>query len=318
MTPEEFAQIDQKGRTVLHAYTLTFPQLMASKDPVIDDQGRMIGGADRRSESPHSRWLAWQKSVQFACGRPGVVTPEVMAYFQATKHLTSPPAEEKTYGPKFTWSPSKVMTFDTCPMKFAAESYYKTVPYEESEQSIWGTLVHRQAELFMLGEPIENESAWQIVKPYCELLARVPGQRLVEYKIALDSQWKPCEWDDGTARMILDLGIISPDGKTLKGFDWKTGKMKDDQTQMRIYAYALAILFPEVQTFDMKYIWLKDKATTGFKIERKEILPIAQDVRAKVAKMKDCWDREDFRMKKNGLCRSWCGAMDCIYNGRGR
>jgi hypothetical protein len=215
--------------------------------------------------------------------------------------------------PRFTWSPSKLMDFETCPSMYAAKHYYKTIPYEETVHTIWGTRCHKQAELAMLDQECEDLEAYEVVRDYVRVLKTLPGERLVEYQISLDENWKPCAWEDGTGRMIVDLAI--KDGKTLKCYDWKTGKMKDDPIQMQIYAYCLAILFPDVEDFDFRYIWLKDKKTTGFKLNRKDLLPVAKDVRARIARMKEAWDSENFRMKKNGLCKQWCGNKECPYCG---
>jgi hypothetical protein len=208
------------------------------------------------------------------------------------------------------------MTFETCPMKFAAESYYKTVPYTESVQSIWGTRVHKAAEDFMNGLPVTDPDAYKVVEEYCVALDRLPGDRLVEHKISLDDKWRPAVWDSGneSLRCILDLGFKHND--TLKCYDWKTGKVKDDPIQMQIYAVALAILYPDVNSFDFRYIWLKERATSGFKLERKDLMPVAKDVMARVVRMKECWINEEFRMIRNGLCRSWCQAKECIHCGR--
>jgi hypothetical protein len=326
VTPEEFSLLDAgKSKGTKFAHEFIFHELGIDAP---DFQGRLLRSNDLAS----ARWQQWQKSVQDA-SRKGSILPEVMAYFQATKHLVKPPQAGDVNimqtgkldssllppagtAPRFTWSPSKLMSFETCPAKFAAESYYKTVPYTESVQSIWGTRVHKTAEDFMAGIEVTDLEAFEMVKPFVKLLDTLPGERLIEYKIALDENWKPCEWADGTARMILDLGL--KDGKLLRAYDYKTGKMKDDPIQMQIYAYALAILFPDVETFDFRYIWLKDKKTTGFKLERREILPVAKDVRQRVRRMKEAWDAENFPMRKNGLCKQWCGHVGCPYSGKGR
>ena len=322
MTDEEFQMLDgYKAKKVQFSYQFTYNDL---PDECPDDLGRLI----RKTDSEQSRWLSWQKSVQRASNH-SAVSREVMDYFQQTKHLVRPPRKEdlnimgtaplgletQTETPRFTWSPSKLMSFETCPAKFAAESYYKTVPYQETVHTIWGTRVHKQAELAMLNEECEDLEAYVVVRDYVRVLKQLPGQRLVEYQISLDENWKPCEWAEGTARMIVDLAIISPDGKSLKCYDWKTGKIKDDPIQMQIYSYCLAIMFPDVQDFDFKYIWLKDKTTTGFKLNRADLLPVAKDVRTRVARMKQAWDNENFNMRKNGLCKQWCGNKACPYSG---
>lgn len=311
-----------------YAHEMTFQELVSAGRDITDLNGRLI----RRTDDPRQRWSAWQRDVQAASKR-GLVPRDVMDWFQATKHLTRPPTAQDINilgtarldsrfvvvnpdTPKFTWSPSKLSDFETCPYMFGAKHYYKTVPYEETVHTIWGTRVHREAELYMLGKDFEDVEAFNAVQPYVRLLSQLPGERLIEHKIALDDGWKPCEWQDGTARMIVDFAVKHEN--TIKAFDYKTGKVKEDDSQMKIYAYALAILHPDVEVFDFKYVWIKEQKITGFRMLRRELLPVAKDIRERVKRMKQAWDSENFPMRKNGLCRQWCGAKDCAYCGGGR
>jgi hypothetical protein len=304
------------------AHQCTFLELTEAKR----DFSTYIGTILRVSDGPQAMWAGWLKDVQIA-SRELKVPQEVMDYFQSVKGLAKPPTSEvatvpKTKGPKFAWSPSKLACFELCPAKFAAEYFYKTVPYTETVHTLWGNRVHSESERFMKKQSSTDPEALECVAPFLNVLDRLPGQRYVEYRIGLTEAWKPVavpitnkpwDWGDAIGRMAVDLAIIN--GKVLKGFDYKTGKMKDDESQLRINALCVALLHPEVEEFDMKYIWLKDKKTTGFKLNRKDLVPVYKDIKSRVGRLKEAWDSEVFVARKNYLCESWCGNAKCPFNG---
>lgn len=327
---------------MLHEYT--YPELLETKDTVIDWSGIMWTGKDRKglnAPNPNDLFKAWQKDVQRAIGRAGFLEQRVMDYFQATKYFSKPPrtqeAEElmkemvaqypvlkdeaakvveavKAMAPRFTWSPSKIMQFDTCPYQFAAQYYYKTLPYQETDATRWGTAVHEEAERFMKGQEVKDPEAFKMVEKWVKALAKVDGERFVEHKLGVDGKLKPADYDEAEGRMILDFGIKR--GNELMLYDYKTGKVKDSDTQLKIYALVMGIQHPEVQKISYKYIWLKAGVTTGGLLDRKDLLPLYKEVKAKIDKMKDCWENENFPKRKNGLCRNWCGVTECPHCGR--
>ena len=69
---------------IIYAHTMTYPAFAASKQPVIDKGGRLIGGPDRRLDDERTKWLAWQRDVK-AAERVQQVPADVMDYFQKTK-----------------------------------------------------------------------------------------------------------------------------------------------------------------------------------------------------------------------------------------
>ena len=320
----------------LHDYT--YPQIPESVDHIIDWAGVLWAGPHRKNlnaPNPVDLWRAWQKSVQ----RAKDVPQTVMDYFQATKHFTRPPKKGegieimeslkkagasmglveavqeavKQTQPRFTWSPSKIMQFDTCPYQFAAQYYYKTLPYQETEATIWGHRVHKQAENFMNGVEIDDIEAFKPVEKWVKTLSKIDGERFVEHKMGVSDKLIAMDYDSAEGRMILDLGIKRGDELIL--IDWKTGKKKDDHIQMKIYALIMAIQHPEVQKITYKYVWLKTGEATGATITRAELAPIAKNVLSKIKAMKSAWSSENFPKQKNGLCRNWCAVSECPHSG---
>lgn len=87
--PEEAAY---RPKTKIYAHLLTFPEFINHLGmAVIDLQGNLIGGPDRKFDTLAEKWVAWQKAVKFAATKPSQVPGRVMEFFQKTKHLARPP-----------------------------------------------------------------------------------------------------------------------------------------------------------------------------------------------------------------------------------
>jgi len=217
----------------------------------------------------------------------------------------------------FTWSFSSLTEFEICPLKMASKRFYKTVEPETTEATIWGTRVHAMAEAFMKGEEITDPEAFKVVEKWVTTLKKHPGKPYVEEMFCLDENWKLVEDREGAAcTAFIDLAFIN--NNILNCIDFKTGRVKDDFTQLKFYCLLFALKYPEIHTFNGIFIWLKENRTTDFRIERKELLPVFKDLKARVARMKEAYDEDNFVARRNGLCRNYCETTDCSYCGGGR
>jgi hypothetical protein len=305
MTYEIDPPPEQPKTKLVLAHQMRLEDILLSKTDIPTFTGHLI----RKTETDSAKRAMWEKTCR-----------EFKGEYAMSKTVTPPKAETLA----FTWSPSKLACFELCPVKYAAEYCYKTVPYQETIHTIWGNRVHSEAERFMKKEVSTDAEALAVVLPYLTLLDNLPGQRYIEYRIGVTENWKPLavpvtnkpwDWGETVGRMAVDLAIVN--GKVLQGFDWKTGKMKDDDTQLKINALCLALLHPEIDEFDMKYIWLKAKKTTGFKLQRKDLVAVYKNIKGRVGRLKEAFDSEVFIARKNYLCKSWCDVTDCAHCGKG-
>lgn len=304
-----------------YLHELTFGQVLASKEAVYDLTGKLVAGSDRRNDlrepaAQKALFLKWQKDVQKAGQDPDTVHPDVMKDFQKAKFYVDPKEHLPKDTPRFSWSFSALNDFETCPFQYAAKRFYKTLPHEETEATLWGTRVHEYAENVLKGNTLAfDETISKLVGPYCDLILNAGGELLVEKQLAVGEDWKPCGWEDGWGRGIIDAVVIK-EGKA-RIFDWKTGKVKDDTLQLKIFCLFLALHRPDIKEFDAKFIWLKHGTVTGLAkpLTRSELMPVIKDLKAKIARIQEAWASENFRMKQGGLCRKWCGAKECPHAG---
>lgn len=225
-----------------YLFHYTFPQLLEAVETIIDEQGKIWAGDARKYDMLQpgyqtALWKAWQQSFKTRKEVPA----EAMNYFQETKHLSRPPKKgdrnilqtspiepNLIQKPKFSWSHSAVSDFDTCPYQYAHKRIYKTVPYEETEATIWGTRVHKAAEDYVNGEPVVDEEAFLPVAPYAGLFLKkkeAGATVLCEYEMGLTEDWKAVGFKQGCGRVISDVLIIE-DEKCFVA-DFKSGKRRD-------------------------------------------------------------------------------------------
>lgn len=216
----------------------------------------------------------------------------------------------------WTWSFSSLTEFETCPLKMAAQRFYGLVKHEDTEATIWGTRVHAMAEAYMKGEIILDLEAFKIVEPYVRVLNLAKGVKFIEEEFCIDSEWKivPSR-EKASCTAYVDLAIMEGDGK-VSLFDWKSGKVKDDFTQLKFYALLFAKKYFLLNKFSCKFIWLKDGKTTGVDLTREEVEEFEKELRSRVERMQEAYENNVFPARKNGLCRGFCSFLDCPHNGR--
>lgn len=313
-------------------HQLTWNEVISSKVAVINSQGVLCAGPDRRLETgSRQQFSQWLKDCQFRMKHHNDLRPEVMAAFQALKHFTTPPTitpkttphpEPKPIFamPRWSWSFSAISAFETCPLQYAHKYFYKTIKYRETAATRKGNEIHAALERTLKGKPNQSDKSlidtnkWS---PFVNSMLNAPGERYVELEMGLDENWKPTLWKQATGRCKGDVIIIN--GDKANYFDWKTGKnIKDDPLQLKLSLLFIALNFPQVKQFNGKFIWLEFNKVTGLDkpIPRKELIETYEDVKARLIRIKESWETQVFPANKSGLCRNHCEVVSCSYCGK--
>lgn len=294
-------------------YTLSFSEverLAAAGETLVSAQGYLLASRDRKFDPRYARYI-WSADVDNAVFK-GLLKPE-----DNPKGLDAPTNIKplvNAKGKPFTWSYTALTAFENCPASYAAERFFCTSTFVETEAIKWGNRVHTCAENMLKGQPVrETIDVIDLLLPFTGTMIKAQkagAELLVEQEIALNENMQPVAWfaKDAWFRGKLDATVVK-DGKA-SIFDWKTGKVKDDPDQLRIFAAALSILRPEIETFAPKFIFLKDKKVLGCaEIAKSEIPGIWEGVLSRVERMKQAWVSGNFPARASGLC-PWCS----IYN----
>lgn len=215
-------------------------------------------------------------------------------------------------GKPFSWSPTAIDDFEGCPYRYAAKRFYCTTKDEPSEASIWGERVHKAFE-----ERIRDGKAFpggmEAFEPWARVLENAPGEKFFEREFAVNQRLEPCGWFDKNAYGRVKVDLLCVDGKKALVVDYKTGKPKADESQLKIYCWFILKEFPHVEEFNYKYIWLKTGKPTGGILSQYDALGQFINVVERLKIMEEAWRNENFPMNPSGLCRGWCPVEECPH-----
>lgn len=207
------------------------------------------------------------------------------------------------------WSYSNLEKYESCPRQFYEVKVARSVVEPPTVHTEWGKSVHSAfEESVKSGVPLPPAmSQWQ---PLAYKLVRLPGEKLTEWKVALDKSYKPVGWNEAWTRGVIDLAVI---GRTSAAvLDYKTGKRKFSE-QLNLYASYILALYPNVETVHTAFVWLKDKRIDRGKVDR-EYLPV---VRAafleRASRLEAAYERNEWPERPSGLCNGWCPVKTCVF-----
>jgi hypothetical protein len=221
-------------------------------------------------------------------------------------------------GKPFTWSYTALSAFENCPASYAAERYFCTTTFKETEALIFGNRVHAACEQDLKGQKVKEPD---LLKPVVKYLAAFKKQRdagaqvEAEVEVTLTQGLQPTGWFDKDAwfRAKLDV-VIEKDGKAFY-YDYKTGaKVRDSTEQLEVCCAALSIVRPHLEAFTGKLIWTKHETVTGgCELVKDDIPNLWAGILQRVRRMEQAWESENFPAKPSGLC-PWCSIVDsCVY-----
>ena len=219
-------------------------------------------------------------------------------------------------GNQTAWSYSRLNNYETCPKKFWHTSVSKDVREAEGEAMRYGKAVHKALEK-RVGKNVPLPANLAHLEKYAKLLADSKGEKLTEMQLAIDSSFNPCSWfgKDTWCRAILDLAIIS--GSHAVVIDYKTGRISDDFTQLRLAGTMLMLHKPKVQTVDLGYLWTKDKKLTrgDTYLSRGDIKGVISDFMPRIKRYEAAHREENFPARPGFVCNKYCPVKKCPHHG---
>jgi len=126
---------------------------------------------------------------------------------------------------------------------------------------------------------------------------------------------QPTGWFDKDVwiRSIADVLIVN--GGVAYCLDYKTGKVKDNPTQLQLFAAMVMWHFPEVQKVKTSFVWLKYDETTNATYERRFLEALWRAIEPRFTKVQDTIELGVYKTKPSGLC-PWCAAKDICPDAR--
>lgn len=214
----------------------------------------------------------------------------------------------------FTWSFSRLKNFETCGKRYFHIDVEKSIREEESEILKWGNAVHKA-----LAEYVEKDiplpRGMETYKSAADKIRAAPGEKYVEQKYALTSDFSACGFFDDAAwfRGIADVVIVN--GVVAAAIDYKLGKIVEESQQLALVAACVFAHFPDIQRVRTEFWWLKEDATTRADFARTDMPNVWKGILPRVETLKGAHDQHNFPPKPGGLCRKYCPVRSCPHHG---
>lgn len=226
-------------------------------------------------------------------------------------------------------SHSALQCFDTCPRQYEARYVTKECPFVQSAEAKWGDDVHNALERSGRdGVPLPPNMAQYA--PHLQALMRRPGDKVFEGNVALDIDGKPCSYFAKTPdkqnlvwmRGKIDVVNLRRDLGRAEVFDWKTGKVKNDPSQLVLYALFVFKHHPEVEEVRAGYSWIAEPVERAFtapvNFYRRQEQAIERQYRDKYDTIQHATEVGKFPPRPSGLCNGWCPVTSCEYHREGK
>lgn len=215
----------------------------------------------------------------------------------------------------FAWSYSKLKNFETCPKRHWHVDIKREFS-DDSENLSYGNTVHKileqrvrsGTELPPVHKPTLEPWAQKITKPEWDELH-------VEQQLAIREDFSPCEWFAKDAWFRAKADVLGIKGAYGLAWDYKTGKIKEDHTQLALMAAVCFSHWPQLQAIRTEFVWLKEDAVTRCDFKRDDMASVWSSLWPRIEALKAAYKTTDFPAKPGPLCRRWCPVKTCPHFG---
>lgn len=217
---------------------------------------------------------------------------------------------------KLVWSYSMLETFEQCPLKFYDKHILKHKE-PESEEAKYGMFIHENCERYISKRQDFLPEELQRNKPLIESVRhKFNGRSKAELKMGVTNTLAPADFfgRDVWGRGVADVSLVydSPEACVL---DWKTGKVREKEDQLRIMALMTMALYPHIETVKAANIWLKDnKLGEVYTFKRADQQTLWLDIIKRLDKMYAAIGTDQAAEAKPSFVCSFCPVKSCKWN----
>lgn len=210
------------------------------------------------------------------------------------------------------WSFSALQTFEQCPRKYKAKYVLKNYNEPQQDHQQWGIDVHKDLEdRVRENKPLPERT--RQYEPVVQSLAKFGAETvLCEQKMGLTENLTPVDFfaPEVWWRGVIDLALIKGDKAVI--VDYKTGKRKDDFTQLRLFSAAMFARHPHLRKQKMTYLWLKTGEHSSEEMTNTDTPAVWQTILPRVDRLEKAIQTDTFYERPGPLC-GWCWEHTCKH-----
>jgi len=221
----------------------------------------------------------------------------------------------------FSWSYSRLKNFETCPRRYLEVDLQKKWGKEQSDALDWGDTFHAAMAARLSKKKVPLPVT---VQRYEDQAKRIERTRMAdgvpimtELKLSFDNQFRATNYFDKATwfRGVADVLVVNDDLAAV--FDWKTGKRKDDFTQLALMAQCVFANYPQVQGLQAEFVWIGEPVQRYEQVfTRHGMAPIWNEIFPRLKELMLAHQTNHYPERPNRFCAEWCPVIDCKHNGR--
>jgi CRISPR/Cas system-associated exonuclease Cas4 (RecB family) len=211
------------------------------------------------------------------------------------------------------WSYSGLKDYVNCPRQYYEVKVAKNFTKRPTQQMLYGTAVHKALEDYVgEGKPLEKN--YERYQPMLDALLTIEGERLPEYRMAINTELEPCTWgaEDYWVRGIVDLLVLG--GDTAYIVDYKTGSAKyPDVNQLKLMSLMTYAHFPNVEHIKAGLLFVAHNTFINEVYHRDQSEDLWKDFLPDLERLKLSYDNDKWPENPTPLC-GWCPVTSCQFH----
>lgn len=212
----------------------------------------------------------------------------------------------------FAWSYSTLSMFENCPRKFWAVKIAKVD--DTNQWNAKGDTEHSAIEGY-IKQGLHLPPHMGALSPLLDKVRALPGERYVEYKMALKQDLSVThgrDWDNVWVRVNADF--INVNGAKAIYLDWKSGKPRDSEDQITLTALSIFRHFPAVQQVNGGLVhYAHGKLASPTIVQRSDESRLWNGYITRARAIDEAVRDNNFPATPNPLC-GWCPYRACPHN----
>ena len=145
-----------------------------------------------------------------------------------------------------------------------------------------------------------------------DIVRALPGEHAVFKALCVDRQMKPCTWDKGWAKSIVDYVVANEKEAVL--FFWKTGN-KEPSDATRLSAALYFTLNLKVEALHIRTFWLRAATIEKESYVRADLPDLWKTFVPAYKDLLRAHETGAWAATPCGLCKHYCEIKDCRFNG---
>ena len=228
----------------------------------------------------------------------------------------------------FAWSYSKLKNYETCARRYSEVELKKSVQEAKSDELARGDALH-EAMKSRVGSDKTLPPEFIYMESWAKKLTKElsPFQIIqCELKLAVDKQGRPVGffdrdvWLRGRIDYLRIIPVMGSDGRATHDIghlvDYKTGKPKEDWTQLMLQAHLVFCHYHNLQEMRTEFLWTEYSDTMHENFKRFDMDQAISGITPRVIKLEQAHKTGVFEPNPCGLCRDYCPVVSCEYHGK--